>query len=394
MNRFIVLIILIVFSACNKPEKKKTGVNNPDNLSVTHPRKGRYQRHKRGMNRAAEMNNVFISGDTVYIPEGSPVSSKLIIQSVNVQDHLIQLTTTGVVKPLSGHKAEIATPFEGRLTKSHIKLGQKVSTGTPLFEVSSSDYLEAVRFYFQSRREREMAERNYLRKKDLLDAGVSSKKEFDEAKLGFDLADKEFEKANAIIKIYNLNPEEADLGKPLIVRSPISGEIVKSDITVGQYLKSDSEPVVIIADLNNVWIIANIKEKDLGNISLKDQVEVYTESFPDKPIKGHVSYLGNIMNEQTRSVEVYIECKNPEKILKCGMFVTVRFYHKLDNAIIVPASAVLQDFDKCYLFVEAGPGTYVKREVSVTSLPEKRLIIHSGLQEGNLFVSEGSIYLR
>ncbi len=98
---------------------------------------------------------------------------------------------------------------------------------------------------------RELAEKNYIRKKDLLESGVSSKKDFDEAKLALDLAEKECEKTTAILKIYNLNPEEADLTQTLIVRSPISGEIVHTDITVGQYIRSDSDPIVTIADLEN-----------------------------------------------------------------------------------------------------------------------------------------------
>jgi cobalt-zinc-cadmium efflux system membrane fusion protein len=307
---------------------------------------------------------------------------------------MIQFTTTGVVRPLAGHKADVAAPFEGRIVKSFIKLGQKVKTGTPLFEVSSSDYLESVRMFLQAGRERELAEKNYIRKKELMDTGISSRKEFDEAKLEFDLADKEYEKTAATLKIFNLNREEADLAQPLIVRSPISGEVVRIDITVGQYLKSDSEPIVTIADLDKILVIASVREKDIGAVNLQDQVEIYTESLPDKPVKGLVTYIGNIMNEQTRSVEVYIVCDNPVKLLKCGMFVTARFYHRLNNAIIIPASSVLQDYDKCFVYVKSGPETFVKRQIAVTSVQEKQMMVHSGLEAGNIIVSEGGIYLR
>ena len=123
--------------------------------------------------------------------------------TVNPQQYTVQFTTTGVVKPIAGHKAEVAAPFEGRIVKSFIKLGQKVTTGTPLFQISSSDYLESVRMFHQAGRERELAERNYLRKKELMEKGISSSKEYDEAKLEFDLADKEYEKTAEILKIFN-----------------------------------------------------------------------------------------------------------------------------------------------------------------------------------------------
>ncbi len=117
-------------------------------------------------------------------------------------------------------------------------------------------------------------------------------------------------------------------------------------------------------------------------------------AYPTDRCSGLVNYIGDILNQGTRSVEVYIECQNPDHFLKCGMFVTVMFYHKLADAIIIPASSLLQDFNKSYLFVQAGNEMYVKREIKVTSIPDRKLIVHSGLDSGEIIVSEGSIYLR
>jgi len=389
MNKLVIIISLFCFAACQSSET--------DNQETRGASQGRME-HKRNRVRAGrkpvESNKLSARGDTVFVSANSNVLAKLKMQSIHSQEHVRQFTTTGVVKPLSGHLAEISVPFEGRIVKSFIKLGQKVNTGTPLFEVNSSDYLESVRMSLQARRERELAEKNYIRKKDLLESGISSRKDFDEAKLALDLAEKECEKTTATLKIYNLNPEEADLSQALIVRSPISGEIVHADITVGQYIRSDSDPIVTIADLDKIWVVARVKEKDLGAVNPQDKVEVVTESFPDKAINGVVDYIGSIMNEQTRSVEVYIGCDNPGKILKSGMFVTARFYHKVTNAIIIPASSVLQDYDRSYLFVQAGPEIFVKRIVEVTSVAEEKLMVRSGLETGNIIVSEGGIYLR
>jgi len=390
MKKNILIIILVFFAACQNSGNEN---NTPETKRNSHGRMENRRQRTRGNHNPIESSKILTRGDTVLVPTSSGLRAKLSMYTVNSREYLIQFTTTGVVRPLSGHKAEVSVPFEGRIVKSFIKLGQKVKTGAPLFEVSSSDYLESVRMFLQAGREKELAEKNYIRKKELMDSGISSKKEFDEAKLEFDLADKEYEKTEAILKIFNLNPGDADLAQPLIVRSPIPGEVVSTDITVGQYIKSDSDPIVTIADLDKILAIASVREKDIGAVNLQDQVEIFTESLPDKPVKGLVTYIGNIMNEQTRSVEVYIECENPGKILKCGMFVTARFYHKLNNAIIIPASSVLQDYDKCFLYVQTGPDMFVKRQITVTSMPEKQMLVHSGLEAGNIVVAEGGIYL-
>ncbi|MDX9773479.1 MAG: efflux RND transporter periplasmic adaptor subunit [Bacteroidales bacterium] len=388
MQKIILFILMVLFASCNNTGNSNSDANNPDNRSKV---KSRNRIH--GDAASAESCRILVRGDSVFITESSPVCTKLKMQTVNPREYLVEFTTSGVVKPLSGHLAEISTPFEGRIERSFIKLGQKVNKGTPLFEVSSSDYLESLRMYLQALHERELADKNYRRKKDLYDSGVGSGKDYEEARLQFDLCDKELEKAAAILKIYNINPADADLGQPLIIRSPIRGEIVVDNLIVGQYLKSDSDPVTTIADLDNVWIVARVKEKDLGTIGPLDEVKIFTEGNPGEPVMGSVDYIGNMMNEQTRSVEVYIECENADHFLKSGMFVTVRFYHNLPEVMIIPGSSVLQDFDKSYLYVKEGPDLYIKREVTVTSIPDKKLIVNSGLEPGQTIVTEGAIYL-
>ncbi|MBK9389530.1 MAG: efflux RND transporter periplasmic adaptor subunit [Bacteroidetes bacterium] len=333
-------------------------------------------------------------GDTVFLPSGSPVTKKLETTTVRSQGFSAQFITTGVVKPLSGHLAHVTTPFDGRVVKSFVKLGEKVRAGTPLFEVNSTDYLETVRIHLQAHQQRDMAEKNYLRKKELMDSGISSRKDYDEAKLELDLAEKECEKTVAILKIYNLDPGDADMAKPLIVRSPIAGEIIQTDITVGQYIKSDADPIVTVADLERIWVIARVKEKDLGTINIKDRAEVITESYPDRPIKGIVNYIGNIMDEQTRSVEVYLECDNHERILKPGMFITTSFRREIENSIVIPATAILQDDANSYVYKCIGTHVYLKHIVNAVAAGEKKVIIRSGLTEGDIIVTEGAIYLR
>lgn len=391
MYKTIIIIFLACITSCQNTENKEPETFIPER---GRQHQGRHRRGFRGNNPDRLSLNIEYHGDTIYVPSGSPVSKKLELLTVKSQNYSSEFITTGVVKPLSGHLAHVTTPFDGRVVKSFVTLGEKVRAGTPLFEVNSSDYLETLRTCIQARQQKELAEKNFLRKKELLESGVSSRKDFDEAKLEFEMAQKECEKTNAILKIYNLNPEEADMAKPLIVRSPIEGEIVQTDITVGQYIKSDADPIVTVADLEKIWVIARVKEKDLGTINLKDRAEVITESFPEKPIKGIVNYIGNIMDEQTRSVEVYLECQNRERVLKPGMFITIKFYHELENAIVISSNSILQDDQNSYVYLSLGNDLFLKQSVETETAGEKKVIVRSGLSEGDNIISAGAIYLR
>lgn len=333
-------------------------------------------------------------GDTLVIRQGSMVSSKLKFDTISNEEVNLYFRTTGIVKALPGNYAEISVPFDGRITRSFVRLGQKVAAGAPLFELISQDYLEYIRSYLDSRQERELKEKNYARKKELAESGIISKKELEEAKYDFELAVKEYEKCVQLLGIMNLDPEDANLASPLVVKTPVGGEVVRNEITTGQYLTSDSEPQVIIANLEKVRVLANVKERDLVNINIGDKVEIFSESMLDGSQTGSVYYIGNLMNEQTRSVEVFIDCANPGKVLKSGMFVSVVFHHNLSDAITIKPGAVMQDKDRSYIFLKEGSGTFIKKEVRVKSRADGMLIVDSGLRAGDVIVSEGGIYIK
>lgn len=73
--------------------------------------------------------------------------------------------------------------------------------------------------------------------------------------------EKDYENMVAALKVFQINPDEMALGQPLIVRSPIAGEVVKDRIVIGQYMKEDAEPVAVIADLSKVWVVAHVKRR-------------------------------------------------------------------------------------------------------------------------------------
>ena len=338
-------------------------------------------------------NMITISGDTIIIPDHSPVLQHVHTQTVSNRDYDSHYTTTGIVRAMEGAVAEVSAPFDGRVSKSYIHIGQKVSAGTPVFELFSPDYLETIKSFIQGRQEKQLAASGYNRQKDLLQHGVGSRKEFEEAEVALQVAEREYDKALSSLAVFNVEPEETATGKPLIVRSPIAGEIVKNNITVGQYLKSDGEPLAIVANLEEVWVVARVKENNISMISSADSVRIKTDACPGQEISGIVSYVGSMLDEQTRSVEVYVECKNHPRTLKPGMFVNVSFPHEISDAVVIPASAVLQEDDLTFVFVQAGKNKFVKRNISVTTGDTNELIVRSNLSANDIIITDGAVYL-
>ena len=94
----------------------------------------------------------------------------------------------------------------------------------------------------------EPASKNLRREQDLYAHKVSAQKEVEEAEVNYELKKKDYENALAALKVFQIEPDQLVLGQPMIVRSPISGEIVKNNIVIGQFMKDDADPVAHVLE--------------------------------------------------------------------------------------------------------------------------------------------------
>ncbi|MDR0843947.1 MAG: efflux RND transporter periplasmic adaptor subunit [Tannerella sp.] len=340
-----------------------------------------------------ENSGVFYQGETLCIPDNSPILSKIELKTIQPQPYSAEFRTTGTVRAVTGCLAEIAPPFDGRIVRSAVRLGQKVSAGTPVFELSSADFYEASKNYFQTLQTQNLTEIELQRQKDLVQHGVGVQKELEEAETSHALADKEFENALAGMNMFQINPDELVMGQALKIVSPIAGEIVKNNIVLGQYVKSDSEPLLIVAELSKVWVVAQVKEKYISSIHPDDQVRITTESNVGEEITGRVYHIGELLDEETRSIEVLVECDNKDRKLKPGMFAGVHFINAPVDAIVAPSSALLQSEAGTYVYVQTGKNQYVKRFVETVTAGPNETMISKGLEAGEIIVSGGGIYM-
>lgn len=334
-----------------------------------------------------------MAGDTITVNGNSHVLDHIITQKAQLADYAAEFRTTGTVSPVSGRLAEIAPPLAGRIIKSHVRLGQKVGAGTPLFDLGSADFFEAAKTYFAAQSASELARRTYERQKELAARGVTAQRDLEQAQSEAEIAARELEQAKASLAIYNINPETLEMGQPMRVVSPIAGEVVKTNMTIGSYVAEDSEPLVIVADLSHVWVKALVNERYLGAISNGDRAEVYTVASPETPVTGTIHYVGEIVNEETRSIEVIIECSNTERTLKPGMFCEVRFFSTPVKSIILPATAIMKEQDQDYVLVELARGRFVRRMVETETAGKDNVLITKGIEVGDNIVTGGGIYL-
>ncbi|WP_213280543.1 efflux RND transporter periplasmic adaptor subunit [Chryseobacterium indologenes] len=331
-----------------------------------------------------------IKNDHVTVPENNPIFKKIKTQVVTEQEHSEGVISAGTIQAIPNHYAEIASPFSGRITRSFIQLGQNIPAGSPLFEILSSDYFSVQKDYTDALNDVQLAEKNYRRQQDLVKHGVGIQKELDEVETDFKNKKTSLSNASSALKVYN---SKGGIGSPLIVRAPINGEIISNKIVNGQYLKGDADPVMIIAELSKVWISGDVKEKDIRFVNTGDQVSVKVSAYPDRNITGKVYHINEIVDEGTRSIKVLIECDNPDRKLKPGMYATVQFSTTPEKAVMIPVTALMQQDSSQYVWVKTGNNQYKKRSVTTGETDEKTVRITSGLKPGETIMTEGGIYM-
>ena len=327
----------------------------------------------------------------VTVIQDSPLSAKLVLSEVTAQVLDIQLRTTASVGYRSGSVAEIGLPFGGRVVRSFVRLGDPVRRGQALFEVSSSDYMEAVKEYQESRSAADLAIANRQRKETLHQSGMLSDREWDETCAEARNAENACELARRSLALYNVDPSSVKVGEPLRVVSPISGRIIRNDLVIGGYLAEDEEAPMTVADLSTVWVTANVKASQVAGLVAGQTVKVEIDA--GHQAEGRIFYVGEVLDEKTRTLPVVIECNNGQRLLKPGMFVTVVFAHQEIEALAIPSSAVFQGKDSKFVYVQDTPGHFRMVPVQVESLEKGLQRVLSGLSGGETIIADGGIYL-
>lgn len=330
----------------------------------------------------------------IELSENSPIESKLKLETTKLQTIESELGSAGVVKAIPERFAQVASPFAGRIVKSFVTLGQYVKKGSPIFEIKSSEYFSAQQEYFSTQQELKQAEMNLKRQKDLYNHAVGVKRELEEAETDYKLKKIAADQTAASLKVFN-SSSRIGMGQSLIVRSPISGRVVSSDLVVGQFLKEDHEALVTVAELSKVWISAQVKEHNLGFLEELKHITFTVDAFPSKIFEGKVINIGQLLNEETRSVDVLIETENNQFVLKPGMYVNVTLNSLDKEEIILPAKAVFQENESQYVFVKIGDRKYRKAKIKAIGTSENNDFVRvtDGLKVGERVVIEGGIFL-
>ncbi|HTE16208.1 MAG TPA: efflux RND transporter periplasmic adaptor subunit, partial [Burkholderiales bacterium] len=154
------------------------------------------------------------------------------------------------------------------------------------------------------------------------------------------------------------------------------------------------EPVFTIANLSVLWIEADIVEKDLARVHRGANAKVSVTAYPNEVFAGKVTYVGAMMDKETRTVRARIEVPNPKGELKPEMFATATIAtDSARKALALPESAVTLIKGLPTVYVEEGAG-FEARSIEIAERVGGRVIVKSGVKAGELVVIGGVYALK
>ena len=208
-------------------------------------------------------------------------------------------------------------------------------------------------------------------------------------KLNFDLND--HVKAGDVLALVE-SPEL--FGKQLELKAPMDGVITDRTATMGE-LVDKSKAVFTISDPTQLWVIAEIKERDIAAVKAGQQATFTVLPYPQEKFHGKVVLIGNQVEAASRTLEVRIAVDNADGRLKPGMFADVAITTTmLENVLLIPDSALQTDGDNQIVFVALDGNKFEKRGVKLGEEQQGRVQILAGLQAGEKIATEGSFILK
>ncbi len=179
---------------------------------------------------------------------------------------------------------------------------------------------------------------------------------------------------------------------PLV--APFGGTLVERQITEGQ-LVEQGFAAFRLADLSTVWVLLDVPETEAARIRAGQEVTLEPVGEGGRTRQGRVAYVGDVIDDQTRTVKVRVELADPDRLFRPGMFVNARIATRREGspAIQLPSSAVFLLEDSSVVFVE-GPDGIRPRPVKAEQRTGGRVIIREGLGAGEKVVTEGGFALK
>ncbi|MCM1483410.1 MAG: efflux RND transporter periplasmic adaptor subunit [Muribaculaceae bacterium] len=250
------------------------------------------------------------------------------------------VTATGTVESVT--QVDVGTQVTGIIDKLYADFNSIVKKGELIAEIEKtvleSDYKSAEANVASAKYTYEYNRANYERDRKLHDKQLISDYEFQTSQKDYEVSKAAYDKAVAdrVRAAKNLNYAE--------IYSPIDGIVISREVEVGQTVVSSMNVANLytIADLDNMQIVGNVDEADIGQVKVGQKVKFSVDAYPEDIFEGTVTQvrLSPTTESNVVTYEVIVGTSNPDHKLIPGLTANLTIYTLSESgALLLPANA-------------------------------------------------------
>ena len=292
-----------------------------------------------------------------------------------------ELRLYGNVQVDERRQAYVQTRFAGWIRKVYADAtGNFIGKGRPLFTIYSPDLVSTEQEYLLAKKNLESLQQSQV-------SGVASG------------ASSLFGAAKERLLQWEVSPgeiEKLDQGgkaiTDLTIYSPVSGYITQKNALPNMYVQPETM-LYTVADLSDVWVLAQVFQSDAGKIKPGDPAAVTVDAYPGRVFNGRVDYILPQLDMNTRTLPVRLVFPNPGLKLRPGMYVNVRVKLPMGRQLVVPASAAFHSGTRNLVFVYGGEGSIEPREVELGPQVGDQVVATKGLKAEEEIVTSANFLI-
>ncbi len=304
----------------------------------------------------------------------------LAAQVVDVKEVEGPIVLPGRVALNEAFTAHITSRVKGRIEKVYSVVSDRVKKGQTILELYSQDFIAMQSEFIQ-------AEERFKRTR-------SSDQDYGTAKSIYESAKKKLEVIGLTENEIN---QLADTHTPysvIPVRAPFDGTLISGEARLGEFVDVGKD-FFVLANIYNLWVLADIFEKDLPFVKEGMTGEITASSYPDEIYKARLTRIYDVVEPSSRTIKARFDVNNSNAKLKPEMFVSVKINLTLGgNNPKINSNAVMKEKNGSYVFVAVNDTTFQKREIVIGKETKEFTEILKGLKTGDKVVTRGTFYLK
>lgn len=303
----------------------------------------------------------------------------------------------------------VSSLVPGVIVAMPVRKGEIVEQGQVLAEIESPELSHIALDLQKLVAELALAEKKLAREQMLNEKKIGALQAVQEAKAARDLLAIEIKCSRERLKLSGLSDNEikaVTAGRNdqlfkgrLKVVSPIRGRVLTLHANIGGAV-SERQALVDVVDISQLRAVGQIKEADLPPVvrALKKGVVkgyISTQAYPgfQFPVQALSTDAG--LKPETRMLEIQLAVKNPDELLRPGMFIEGSLQIGEGTARpALPAAAVMEDEGRQFVFIKYNDSMMIRRNVTIDGQQGDTVFIGSGIKTGDEVVVEGSFLLK